>query len=319
MGDAIEHAAIGLCAGAAIAQAFLMRDRVLSVRTMRRQPATTCMSMPPNEAVEFLGLALAVVSLLYSYAATMLIVTNHDNLTSCVIGIHMCACLYSSTKLIIYLFLIEKVRILSPYNHEPRNKSWSYIGSVALLAPYGIILVLMLAYEVSYIERPTDYCVLGIERESSLPLIIYDTVYSIYLTSRFLMPLMRHARTVSGHTTKIDPRLRRVAVRNLKGAIVSLVSSFGNILSLVLTDGRMRGLYCLAGCTLDVLVNCLVIHALSRKTRVRSTIRIQGDTPHASKSPCQPTIPTSTRTSLSRVSMLTATDEGDASSHTSVQ
>jgi hypothetical protein len=184
-------------------------------------------------AIEYLGMALSAVSLVYSAAATMLVVTNHGSLVSCVVGIHMCACLYSSTKLIIYLFLIEKARLLDNTQGARTNDRF-YVLNVSLLLPYGAILVLMLLYEVSYIQGGTDFCILGIKRESSLPLVIYDTLYSAYLTSLFLLPLLHHMRLGGPRKPtqdKMDRRLVRVAKRNLTGAFVSLVSSFANIMS----------------------------------------------------------------------------------------
>lgn len=55
-------------------------------------------------------------------------------------------------------------------------------------------------------------------------------------------------------------RLNEVAMRTLVASLVCLVASFANILTLVLINGRERGVVCLTCCSMDVTINVLTIH-----------------------------------------------------------
>jgi hypothetical protein len=55
-------------------------------------------------------------------------------------------------------------------------------------------------------------------------------------------------------------RLNEVALRTLVASIVCLFASFANIFSLIMFNGRERGLVCLTCCTVDVTVNIITIH-----------------------------------------------------------
>ena len=60
-----------------------------------------------------LVIALYLVSWMFSFMATQLVQTNDNNMVSCVISIYTCIALYAGSKIIIYLFLMEKVYVVT--------------------------------------------------------------------------------------------------------------------------------------------------------------------------------------------------------------
>jgi hypothetical protein len=69
-----------------------------------------------------LVIALYMVSWGFTTVAAILTSTNPGNLTSCTISIFVCLSLYAASKIVIYLFLIEKVYVVSSVT-TPRKDS----------------------------------------------------------------------------------------------------------------------------------------------------------------------------------------------------
>jgi hypothetical protein len=60
-----------------------------------------------------LVISLYIVSWAFTTIAAVLTSTNNGNIISCTVSIFMCLSLYAMSKNIIYLFLIEKVYVVS--------------------------------------------------------------------------------------------------------------------------------------------------------------------------------------------------------------
>lgn len=78
-----------------------------------------------------LVIALYLVSWVFSFMATQLVQTNDYNIVSCTISIYTCIALYAGSKFIIYLFLMEKVYVVTAVG-LPRSEF--YVG----LAFFGL-------------------------------------------------------------------------------------------------------------------------------------------------------------------------------------
>ncbi|KAG7084652.1 putative RING finger domain protein, partial [Colletotrichum scovillei] len=83
------------------------------------------------------------------------------------------------------------------------------------LAVYGIIATFNFVSRGSRYDKENDVCSIGLERTILLPVIFFDAVVNVYLTSLFLFPLL------------IPPnvRLRRLALRTFAGVIGTLAIS----------------------------------------------------------------------------------------------
>jgi hypothetical protein len=132
----------------------------------------------------------------------------------------------------------------------------------------------MVMYRVSYIDQH-DTCRIGLENESALPLLVYDTIFSNYAIAVFVWPLCknRHVATSSD--------LVAMAHRNAVGSVVSTISSFLNIFSLFhLKSQRAEG--CLLFCTFDVMVNVLVMNYLISKGKKKVSSKLPDEPSNSS-------------------------------------
>ncbi|KAF9193262.1 hypothetical protein BGZ51_003781 [Haplosporangium sp. Z 767] len=231
-----------------------------------------------------LVVALYLVSWAFSVIAAMLVQTNNNNLLSCQLSILSCIALYALSKIIIYLFLMEKVYVVSAVG-VTRSNSSMYKLNMVLMVPYIGVIANMVVFRVAKLEDE-GRCYIGLLRPAALPLILYDIVISCWLTFLFLRPLMSSSSLLQGPS---KGKLRNVARRTLLGSLIALLLSSANIFTLVYFDGHERGLICLVSCTVDVTLNAITIHwvtsrgggmGLSKKNRTdRSTVdrRYGGD------------------------------------------
>ncbi|OBZ70953.1 hypothetical protein A0H81_09114 [Grifola frondosa] len=177
------------------------------------------------------------------------------NITVCSLGVFSCIVFYASSKIMIYLYLIEKVHVVwSPISRVARLKSLIYLGGLSLIVVYVGVGIILVCGRITYF-RDDGSCVIGLTRHASLVLLVYDLLVNILLTSLFLLSLSRaRFRSVS---------VRRVAVRTVWAAAVALTTSCINILILTLMHGHQLGWICLGSCGTDVVVNAVVLFWVS--------------------------------------------------------
>ncbi|KAF9350047.1 hypothetical protein BGX34_001444, partial [Mortierella sp. NVP85] len=211
-----------------------------------------------------LVIALYIDSWLFSFMATHLAHTNNNNPVSCKMSIYSCICLYASSKIIIYLFLMEKVYVVTAVGMLRRDFKL-YRVNLCLMLPFLGIIYLMVKYRVAVINDRGE-CRIGIYPPASLPLILYDLFLSSWLTFLFIWPLMSTQSMLQGPT---KGGLRDVARRTLIGAIVAMILSSINIFTLVYFQGNERGLMCLTSCTADVTLNAITIHWVTSRASTK--------------------------------------------------
>ncbi|KAF9961832.1 hypothetical protein BGZ72_001382 [Mortierella alpina] len=198
---------------------------------------------------------LYICSWLFSLMAAMLVQTNNFNLLSCQLSIFTCIVLYAASKVIIYLFLTERVHVVTAVG-VTRWNCRMYKFNLLLVTPYAIIFILAILYRVAKIDDKGQ-CEIGLLRPASVPFIVYDILISSWLTALFVHALMSSTSMLQGPTKS---KLRGVARRTLQGSIFALILSCANISTLVYFEGHERGLICLATCTIDVTLNAVIIH-----------------------------------------------------------
>ncbi|KAF9175545.1 hypothetical protein BGX21_003018 [Mortierella sp. AD011] len=205
---------------------------------------------------------LNVVSWLFSFSSALLAQTNNGNHVSCDLSIFFCISLYASSKILIYLFLMERVHVVTAIG-VTRWNSKLFRFNILLLTPYFGIIVIGILYRVSKIY-PDGKCYIGLEDVVSFPLITYDSLLSIWLTTLFLRVLISSTSQLQGPTKS---KLREVARKTLIGSILSLIFSTTNVASIVYFRGYQRGVLCLTFCTLDVTLNVITIHWVTTRGR----------------------------------------------------
>ncbi|KAF9147119.1 hypothetical protein BG015_011293 [Linnemannia schmuckeri] len=212
-----------------------------------------------------LVVSLYIISWTFSLIAAMLVQTNNFNAISCTMSVYMCITLYAVSKIIIYLFLMEKVYVVTAVG-TTRANFMLYRINLALLVPYLGIFCLMIVYRVSEVTEDGQ-CKIGLLPPASVTLILYDIFISSWLTLLFIRPLMSSTSLLQGPS---KGKLRDVARRTLMGSLIALVLSTGNVFTLVLFKGYERGLICLASCTVDVTLNAITVHWVTSRGGGRS-------------------------------------------------
>ncbi|KAH9892453.1 hypothetical protein C8Q73DRAFT_791514 [Cubamyces lactineus] len=171
--------------------------------------------------------------------------------TVCFLGILNCIIFYATSKILIYLFLVEKVYVVwSGAARKKRLRSTIYLACLSVVGVYMGVAIFLILGRISYF-RDDGSCVIGLTRPASLTLLIYDLFVNVFLTSLFVWPLLNRKFNT--------PRIRRVAIRTLWAAAVALTTSCINILVLTIMHGTQLGWVCLASCGTDVVVNAGVL------------------------------------------------------------
>ncbi|KAJ7111777.1 hypothetical protein C8R44DRAFT_253149 [Mycena epipterygia] len=189
-------------------------------------------------------------SYLFLFSTGILIfgVGLQTNATACAAGILLCVCFYTSSKILIYAFLTEKVYIVWDTGRS-RLRSPVYLICMVTVCLYSAVILLVFIGRINEFRAGDGACILGLRPTASLPLLSYDLYINVLLTALFLWPLLRST----------SARLRRVATRTLFASIVALTTSTVNITVLTILKGHELGWVCLASCGTDVIFNAAAL------------------------------------------------------------
>ncbi|KZV70254.1 hypothetical protein PENSPDRAFT_752696 [Peniophora sp. CONT] len=189
---------------------------------------------------------------------------SHEN--SCAAAIYLCIAFYGTSKMLIYLFLIEKVHVV--WNPgKPRFHSWVYTICLAVVLAYIIPIILMILGRV-HMFREDGNCVIGLREFSSITMLTYDLWINTFLTGMFMAPIIR--------AKFVNARIRLVAVRTLVASLIGLTVSAVNMAVLTAMHGKELGWLCLACCSMDVVINVLALFWIT-DTRAMSNAGSSGD------------------------------------------
>ncbi|KAJ6505215.1 hypothetical protein C8R45DRAFT_972030 [Mycena sanguinolenta] len=170
---------------------------------------------------------------------------------SCSAAIYLCVLFYTSSKILIYAFLTEKVYIVWENGARRRLKSPVYLICMGTIVLYLGIILAMFFERIAAFRSGDSACVIGLKPMASLPLLSYDLYINVLLTSLFVWPLLR--------LKFANPRLRRVATCTLVASIAALTTSTVNIGILTILHGRELAWVCLASCGADVVLNAVAL------------------------------------------------------------
>ncbi|KAF4413510.1 hypothetical protein CGCF415_v014731 [Colletotrichum fructicola] len=201
----------------------------------------------------------------------------NTNIQICDGAILLCLVCYITTKVLIYLFLVEKAHIIRGAT-KPRLKSKLYIfNSFGMLGVYAVIAILNFIFRITRIDD--GQCYIGMQKVSMIPLISFDAVVNVYLTILFLIPLKSLYSFKNFPKTPANVRLRTVALRTFVGALCTLTSSIVNLTVLMALDGE-PGWVCLMCCNSDILFSAVVVQWVTNKDNAAT----QGSSGGASRS-----------------------------------
>ncbi|KAG0165970.1 hypothetical protein DFQ30_007751 [Apophysomyces sp. BC1015] len=180
-----------------------------------------------------------------------------------VIMLYIFSWAFTVTAMVLVSTNNEKVWVVSAVR-QPRMETLSYKIHCLMMTPYIGILTLMLIFHLIELDK-TGMCFVGLQPVASYPLLVFN----MYMTILFVKPLLKIGKSVK--TEGRASRLHEVAKRTLVASIVSLLVSFGNILTIILLNGRERGVLCLTCCIVDVTINVITIHWVTTNPNGRTS------------------------------------------------
>ncbi|KAK7621600.1 hypothetical protein IWX48DRAFT_411693 [Phyllosticta citricarpa] len=178
---------------------------------------------------------------------------NEDE-TICDGAILLCLVCYMSSKILIYCFLVEKVYIIRGSRILRMRDPLYLFNCFGMLLPYTVVVILNFVWRISY-KNEQGMCIIGMEKKAMMPLIVFDVVVNVYLTSLFLLPL----RQLYSYRERTNRTLRRMAIRTFFGSCATLTSSVTNLTILMVLIGE-PGWICLMCCNADILFSVIVLH-----------------------------------------------------------
>ncbi|KAK0469568.1 uncharacterized protein EV420DRAFT_42586 [Desarmillaria tabescens] len=172
--------------------------------------------------------------------------------TICAVAIYICVFFYSTSKLLVYCFLIEKVHVVwSPSGGARRLQSKVYILCAITVGLYTVAIAVMIIGRVTFLREHDQVCIIGLKPFSSIFLLAYDLYITVFLTTLFLWPILR--------SSVANPRIKMVAIRTLIAAVVALATSIVNMAALTSFRGHELGWVCLCSCGADVIFNAVAL------------------------------------------------------------
>jgi len=230
-----------------------------------------------NHLTRWLVLAIYIDSFLFVFTTAIISqgVGLNNSLTVCSVAVELCLVFYMTTKVMLYLFLVERARIVRG-TRKPRTKDRLYLFNFfGMLIPYGIVIVLNLLYRFALINNK-GMCIIGIKLIAIIPLVSFDVIVNVYLTILFLVPLWG----LYSFRNKLNLALRRTALHAFIGSCVTLTSSVANLLTIMILKGE-PGYICLMCCNADILFSVLVLHWMTSRDQDHPPTTVGQETPPA--------------------------------------
>jgi len=182
----------------------------------------------------------------------------NSSMAMCQRAVLLCLGCYMTTKVLIYFFLVERVYIVRR-SSKPRFRDRLYLfNTLGMLIPYCIVIVLNFYFRFAIYEN--SGCRIGMKRVAMIPLIAFDILVNVYLTSLFLFPL----RGLYSYKNNPSSQTRTVTLRTFIGSCATLTSSVVNLTVLMVLIGE-PGWICLMCCNVDILFSVLVLHWITAK------------------------------------------------------
>ncbi|EPS38667.1 hypothetical protein H072_7630 [Dactylellina haptotyla CBS 200.50] len=205
-------------------------------------------------AVRWYILAIYVDSFMFVFSVGLITLGFGVNksIAHCSAAVVMCIVFYETTKVV-----IEKVRLVRNAWLARRKDKLFLFNSFGMLIPYTVVCTLSLAYRVSYFKD--GVCRIGMKTFALVPVVAFDAIVNVYLTSLFLIPVIKISKS---NAQLSHQALRKMALITFFGSCATLVSSVANLTTLLLLKGE-PGWVCLLLCNCDILFGAIVLHCIT--------------------------------------------------------
>jgi hypothetical protein len=234
--------------------------------------------------IRWLVICIYIVGILFVSSSTILQYGFGLNVTPyCKTAILLCLVFYLSAKVLMYLFLAERARLMClPLVNRKYDSIW--LANVAMIVVgFGIIAVLAFKYLVSEVSPIDGQCRIGLQLGITVALLAYDLFINMWLTGLFIKLAAKYIdrlfpECVSRWWTGLNQRLRPQATsspansddddrpvlaidassdlakltrKTLAGSAIMMSSTIVNLAVLLRFHGEEAGWVCLLICTID--------------------------------------------------------------------
>ncbi|GAA5867751.1 hypothetical protein JCM3774_003400 [Rhodotorula dairenensis] len=206
--------------------------------------------------LQFLALLLLAMSLLFVITLAIVILGKgaHPQQVAYEGVMWLRIFLYALSKLVLFLFLLEKVRsvhglaVLGHRNHL--DSKWYRIGALMVIGWVGVAVLL---FPGRIVRLRNGTCYVGLKRFTSIPLLVVETITYSYLSLAFLFPIWRSKSL----------EVVRLGRRSSVAALVSLLTSVSNGIILTALHGEELSWICVISCSLDITIDAIVVHVVT--------------------------------------------------------
>ncbi|KAL2069572.1 hypothetical protein VTL71DRAFT_14251 [Oculimacula yallundae] len=182
-----------------------------------------------------------------------------------------------SSASFIYQFLVERVYIIRRSSGSRWKDKLYLFNSFGMMLPY--VVVIALNFYFRFADFDNGSCRIGMKRVAMIPLIAFDILVNVYLTSLFLIPL----RSLYSYQTNRSSQTRTVTLRTFVGSCCTLISSVVNVTVVMVLKGE-PGWICLMCCNIDILFSVLVLHWTTSKDNASTHSQIPNFQPSSDPS-----------------------------------
>jgi hypothetical protein len=234
--------------------------------------------------IRWLVICIYIVGILFVSSSTILQYGFGLNVGPyCKTAILLCLVFYLSAKVLMYLFLAERARLMTlPLVNRKHDKIW--LANMAMIVlGFGTIAVLSFVYLVAEVSPIDGQCRIGLQLGILVALGAYDFCINMWLTGLFIklaakyfenffpecvsrwwkvlsQALRLQATSLPSDANDDDPPalaidassdLAKLARKTLVGSAIMMTSTIVNIAVLIRFHGAESGWVCLLICTID--------------------------------------------------------------------
>ncbi|KAH9863623.1 hypothetical protein J1614_009555, partial [Plenodomus biglobosus] len=220
--------------------------------------------------------------------------------SQCQGAIWLCIALYGASKMLLYLFLLERIHIVrAPFIDRSRDPIY-VVGTFLTVGVNAAIMAYEFKDPITELSRETGLCRIGVQPHAAIAIMVFDTMLNIALTAIFawqVRPAIKAdpARTLwypdrAGSEQRLSRRrrvrcmfrertagLRRMSmrrsirimlIRNVVGSSLLLVITATNNIVYLTWSSANKSHICLLMCMSDVALSMLITNWLTMRSLV---------------------------------------------------
>lgn len=192
------------------------------------------------------------------------IIKFNSSPTACRSTTQACIVFFLFTKALISLFLVERAHVVLGHGLKRRQSLLCIVNYILVTLVYIVCFTLYWPFHHAWIEQPQNICMLRIKRSVLLSYIGCDGLFNVYLTTLFLLPLikshsLRNSSVSNGTSKPLNAKLRELSLRTFIGSCLALITISANMIIFTVFEDEAMWL-CMVCCQTDVLCTCLIVN-----------------------------------------------------------